>query len=89
MQESLKDIQRAPGIGKSLAADLYAIGIRSLDDLKTKDPQKLYDASNRHVGAIQDPCVLYAFRCVVYFARTPKPEVELTKWWNWKDRELH
>jgi hypothetical protein len=87
-QESLKDIQRAPGIGKSLAADLYAIGIRSLDDLKTKNPQKLYDDSNRHAGAVQDPCVLYAFRCAVYFARTPKPELALTKWWNWKDREL-
>lgn len=88
MQESLKDIQRAPGIGKSLAADLYAIGIRSLDDLKTKNPQKLYEESNKLALVVQDPCVLYAFRCAVYFARTPKPEPELTKWWNWKDRTL-
>jgi hypothetical protein len=68
--------------------DLYQIGIRSLADLKTKDPQKLYDDSNRHIGMVQDPCVLYAFRCAVYFARTPNPEPELTKWWNWKDRTL-
>lgn len=88
MQESLKDIQRAPGIGKSLAADLYAIGVRSLDDLKTKDPQKLYEASNKLALVVQDPCVLYAFRCAVYFARTPNPEPELTKWWHWKDRTL-
>ncbi len=87
-QDSLKDIQRAPGIGKSLAADLYAVGIRSLTDLKTKDPEELYAQSNAHVGAVQDPCVLYAFRCAVYFARTPQPDSALLKWWNWKDREL-
>jgi hypothetical protein len=36
----------------------------------------------------QDPCVLYAFRCAVYYARTPRPRTELLKWWNWKDRAL-
>jgi hypothetical protein len=39
-------------------------------------------------GARQDPCVLYAFRCAAYAARTPRPKAELLKWWNWKGRSL-
>jgi hypothetical protein len=36
----------------------------------------------------QDPCVLYVFRCAVYFARTADPEPDLLKWWAWKGRTL-
>jgi hypothetical protein len=35
----------------------------------------------RHV----DRCVLYTFRCAVYFASESKHDPELLKWWNWKD----
>jgi hypothetical protein len=81
----LKNLQIIPGIGKSIAGDLYDIGIRRVEDLKGKDPEKLYDASNKLVGTIQDRCLLYTFRCAVYFADTKDPDPELLKWWNWKD----
>ena len=79
-----------PSIGKSIANDLWNIGIRSVTDLKGKDPETLYDLSNRSVGAIQDRCLLYSFRCAVYFARTEKElrDPELLKWWNWKDNRM-
>jgi hypothetical protein len=34
------------------------------------------------------PCVLYAFRCAAYAARTARPRPALLKWWNWKNRAL-
>ncbi len=84
-KESLKNLQTIPGIGKSIAQDLFDIGIRSVADLKGKDPQMLYEASNKFAGVRQDPCLLYTFRCAVYFASTKNPKPDLLKWWNWKD----
>ncbi|HLE34022.1 MAG TPA: helix-hairpin-helix domain-containing protein, partial [Bacteroidota bacterium] len=43
----------------------------------------------RQQGVRIDPCLLYVFRCAVYYASTPKPKPELLKWWHWKRRRLH
>ena len=76
-----------PGIGPSTAEDLNDLGIRSVDDLRGKDPQRMYDELNVLRGVHNDRCVLYVFRCAVYFAETDNPDPELLKWWNWKDRD--
>lgn len=83
-EHDLKDLQRIPGVGISIANDLWEIGIRKVEDLIDKNPEKLYDKSNRHAGVIQDRCLLYVFRCAVYFASNTKHEKEKLKWWNWK-----
>jgi hypothetical protein len=82
----LKELQIIPGIGKSLAYDLLELGIMSVEDLKGKDPQQLYDKHCELRGVHIDRCVLYTFRCAVYFAETKSPDPEKLKWWNWKDR---
>lgn len=86
----LNELMTIPGVGKSIAADLYNIGIRSINDLKGKDPQILYDKSNQFAGCIQDRCLLYVFRCAVYFAESEagKYDSEKLKWWNWKDKNI-
>ena len=83
---SLRELQIIPGVGKSIANDLYNIGIRKVSDLRRKNPEKLYQLSNQHVGVTQDRCLLYVFRCAVYFAENPKPEKEKLNWWWWKDK---
>lgn len=85
-EQSLKELRQIPGVGKSIAYDLWNIGIKDIASLKGKDPQVLYDMSNHHAGVIQDRCLLYVFRCAVYFAETPaaKQDPEKLKWWNWK-----
>ncbi len=85
--KSLKDLTTIPGVGKSIANDLWNIGIQKVADLKGRDPDVLYDLSNRFEGTRQDRCLLYVFRCAVYFAETPaeEQEREKLKWWNWKD----
>jgi hypothetical protein len=87
---AIKELTVIPGIGKSLANDLVNIGITSLQDLKGKNPEMLYDLSNKFAGTVQDRCVLYTFRCAVYYVNTLPElyETEKLKWWNWKDDKL-
>ncbi len=77
-----------PGIGPSLAEDLRFLGYRAVEDLKGADPEAMYGELNRRTGTRQDPCVLYLFRCAVYFASRQRHDPELLKWWNWKHRSL-
>ena len=85
-EQTIKELTIIPGIGKSLATDLWNIGITSIDDLKGKDPEVLFTLSNDYARVVQDRCVLYAFRCAVYFAKTPPEhrEKEKLNWWFWK-----
>jgi hypothetical protein len=87
-EKAIKELMIIPGIGKSIANDLWRIGIKKIDDLKGMDAEMLYDLSNKDAGMVQDRCLLYTFRCAVYFAETDKKkqDPEKLKWWNWKDR---
>jgi len=80
------DLETIPGVGPSIARDLRGLGIRRVADLRGRDPERLYEALNAQRGRRQDPCVLYVFRCAVYFAGTARPDPERLKWWWWKDR---
>jgi hypothetical protein len=77
-----------PGVGPSIAADLRALGVKSLRDLARRDPERLYARLCDLTGERQDPCVLYTFRCAVYAAGTESPDPALLKWWAWKGRHL-
>jgi hypothetical protein len=81
-------LQMIPGVGPSLAEDLRDLGYEKVSDLRTADPEAMYSDLARIRGIRQDPCVLYVFRCAVYYATTEDPDPELLKWWAWKDRRL-
>ena len=87
--KAIQELNEIPGIGNSLATDLWNIGIKSIGDLKGQNPEILFDKSNEYANVIQDKCVLYVFRCAVYYANTEKEnrEKEKLKWWNWKDKK--
>lgn len=80
------ELRRIPGVGPSIAADLAGLGIGRVRDLEGRDPNRLYERLSAQRGERMDRCVLYVFRCAVYFAETPSPERELLKWWSWKNR---
>lgn len=81
------ELQRIPGVGPSIAEDLRGIGITRIADLKGEDPERLYSRSNAKRGIVQDRCLLYVFRCAVYFATTPRPNPKKLDWWAWKDSQ--
>jgi len=86
----MKNLTVIPGVGKSIASNLWHIGIRKVDDLAGQDPEELFELSNHFAGTTQDRCLLYVFRCAVYYAETPveKRDPEKLKWWNWKEDKL-
>jgi hypothetical protein len=81
----IDNLSRIPGVGPSLAADLFLVGIREVAELRGRNPETLYRDLCSQVGATVDRCVLYVFRCAVYYASEDRPDAEKLKWWNWKD----
>ncbi|MET0400151.1 MAG: helix-hairpin-helix domain-containing protein [Longimicrobiaceae bacterium] len=84
----LRDFRRIPGVGRTIAEDLWSLGLRSVDDLRGGDPQALYERLCELQGCHVDRCMLYVLRCAVYFASGDRHDPELLKWWHWKDGGL-
>lgn len=86
-ETSIKDFRRIPGVGAQIAEDLWHLGFKSTSELKDLNPDTLYESLCTLQGCQVDRCMLYVFRCAVYFASNEKHDPYLLKWWNWKDRE--
>jgi len=86
---ALKELQTIPGVGKAVAMDLLRLGYTSVSALKGENPELMYVRHNDERGVVQDICMLYTFRCAVYFAETvgKKQDPEKLKWWSWMDKE--
>lgn len=80
MEMQLKDLR---GIGKKMLEDFEELGIQSVNDLKSRDAQKLYDRMCKLTGTRQDPCVLDTYRCAIEQARNPDLPKEQRDWWYW------
>jgi hypothetical protein len=88
MTSSSKELQIIPGVGPSVAKCLVDIGIRAVADLRGEDPQRLYEDLCALRQSRIDRCVLYVFRCAVYFAENEERDEELLRWWNWTDERV-
>jgi len=75
---TLKSLQKLPNIGPAGARDLLLLGIRRVDDLKSRNADELYEELCVRTGARQDPCVWDTLASVVHFAQTG----ERKKWWE-------
>jgi hypothetical protein len=81
----LRRLQVIPGVGPSIAGDLLDLGILRVEDLKDRSPEELYQTHCDRIGHTVDRCLLYVFRCAVYFASETKHDPERLQWWTWKD----
>jgi len=81
----MSDLMKIPGIGKNMEQHLIDIGIKSISDLKGKNPEELFEKSCVKSGEKIDRCVLYVYRLAVYYAENEVHDKEKLKWWNWKD----
>ncbi|MBP7934320.1 MAG: helix-hairpin-helix domain-containing protein [Phycisphaerae bacterium] len=81
----MHDLRTIPGVGPRMAEDLIQLGYGRVRDLRGQDPEEMYRRLGRLRGAPIDRCVLYVFRCAVYFASHDRHEPRLLKWWSWKD----
>ena len=85
MKESITALKIIPGVGDSIACDMVEMGISKVQDLEDRDPEDLYMQLCEQKGVKVDRCMLYVFRCAVYYATETNHDQELLKWWNWKD----
>ncbi|MDX9970386.1 MAG: helix-hairpin-helix domain-containing protein [Candidatus Gracilibacteria bacterium] len=85
MNNSHKNLETIPGIGKIMSKEFFNIGIKSVQDFKKQDPEDLYNKICAKQGLQVDRCVLYVCRLAVYFAENKIHDPEKLKWWNWKD----
>jgi hypothetical protein len=81
----LKGLQTIPGVGKAIAQDLYDLGVKEPGQLRGKNPERLYDDLCKLRGMHIDRCMLYVFRCAVYFVNNKRPDPKKLQWWAWKD----
>jgi len=83
-----EDLLNIPGVGPRLTRDLTDLGYRCVSDLRGAEPESMYQNLGALRGRHIDRCVLYVFRCAVYYAGTSMHDPELLKWWNWKDDKM-
>jgi len=63
--QSLKQLQTLRNIGVATARRLHSIGIRTPEQLKQSDPEKVYEMLRKEEGGELDRCVLYQLRGAV------------------------
>jgi len=78
-------LREIPGVGKSVAGDLIGLGYNQVCDLAGEDPEEMYERLCNQCGVKVDRCMLYVFRCAVYYASEESRDSEKLKWWYWKD----
>ena len=61
------ELEDLPNIGPKMAADCRLMGITKPQQLKGKDPYKLYERLCALTGVRQDPCVLDVFIAATRF----------------------
>ena len=88
MSRTATTFQVIPGIGPNLARDIRDLGFSDPSELRGRDPERMFADLCQLRGRPVDRCVLYAFRCAVYFVSNESHDAEFLKWWNWKDRAL-
>ena len=75
-REIIRELRQIPGLGPSIAQDLLELGYQRIGDLKGADPEEMYERFMRLKGMHVDRCLLYVFRCAVYFASRSRHDPE-------------
>lgn len=82
----VRKFQDIPNVGPAMTRDFQLLGFKSPQDLKGKDPLKLYKKMCKIRGKRQDPCVLDTYMAVIDFLNGASAR----PWWyytkNRKDR---
>ncbi|WP_071135320.1 helix-hairpin-helix domain-containing protein [Millionella massiliensis] len=80
------DLRTIPGVGAQIERDLIALGYDSVASLAGEDPEQIYERDCIRRGCRVDRCMLYVYRCAVYYADHAEHDPEKLRWWYWKDK---
>lgn len=70
-------------IGPATIEDFRKLGITRVDQLKGRDPKKLYDRICKVTGQKHDICVLDVFQCAIAQAENPDLPAAHRNWFYW------
>jgi hypothetical protein len=76
-------LQDLVSVGPAFLRDFEMLGVRSVEQLARRNPEKLYEGLCRITGQAQDICCLDVFRAAVAQARNPQLPLEQCEWWYW------
>jgi len=80
--EHVMQLENLPNIGKSIAADLRAIGILHPHQLADREALEVYCALEGEMGHRHDPCVLYTLIAAQHFLASG----EALPWWTFTEQ---
>jgi nucleotidyltransferase/DNA polymerase involved in DNA repair len=71
------------GVGSATLKDFKVLKIKTVAELKRKNPQKLYEELCDRTGQTHDICALDVFSATVAQAKNPGLPKEKCNWWYW------
>ena len=83
----LRPLQSLPGVGPSIAQDLWELGVRRPEQLRGRDAEALYEEFCALKKAKVGRCLLYTFRCAIHSVERGKHSQACLQWWNWSDEK--
>lgn len=64
----IAELRKLPSVSEKCCLGLYLLGIRSVDDLKGKDPNELYEALTLRKDFYAEPCMQKMIKIAVGMA---------------------
>jgi len=83
MRTETRELKDLVSIGPAMLEDFELLGIHSVAQLKTRNPQRMYRDLCRIRKQVIDPCCLDTFVAAVAQAQDPNLPLELRQWWYW------
>lgn len=83
MQAAKRQLTELVSVGPATLKDFELLGIRSVDQLKNRNPQRMYRELCRLRKQRIDPCCLDVFVAAVAQAKDPDLPIEQRQWWYW------
>ena len=84
-QRALADLV---SVGPAMLRDFERLGIRTVEQLARRNPEKLYQELCARMGQTVDICCLDVFRAAVAQARNPRLPAAQRNWWWWSRQRL-
>jgi hypothetical protein len=80
---SIRRLEDLVSVGPAMLRDFERLGVRSVAQLASEDPVRLYRKLGSITGRPVDPCCLDTFCCAVAQARNPRLPAKQCQWWYW------
>lgn len=84
-QSDAHPFRKLPNVGPRTEQVLMTMGYSSIESLKGKKADDLYQEECLSCGYTIDRCQLYLYRALEYYLNTGNPDPAKCQWWHWKD----